>query len=101
VIASRRLVGAFKEAADFRRDAKRLEEFSRRLDAIEAFGIGRVAEIEGRSTKCRDCLERLDIVANDAEDDPVGRLLPKSEIGVGGSIPRSSPGGPAARREGA
>ena len=45
VIASRRLVGAFKEAADFRRDAKGLKEFSRRLDAIESFGIGRVAEV--------------------------------------------------------
>ena len=45
VIASRRLVRAFEEAADFRRDAKGLEEFSRRLDAIEAFGIGRVAEV--------------------------------------------------------
>jgi len=45
VITSRRLVGAFEEAADFRRDAKRLEEFSRCLDAIEAFGIARVAEV--------------------------------------------------------
>ena len=34
VIASRRLVGAFEEAADFRRDAKGLKEFSSRLDAV-------------------------------------------------------------------
>src|SRR5262249_36538649 len=45
VIASRRLVSAFKKAADFRRDVKRLEEFSGSLDAIEAFGIDSFAEV--------------------------------------------------------
>ena len=82
VVGSWCLVRALKEVSDLRRDPECREEVSRRLDPVETLGADDVAEVERGAPKCGERLERLRVVAHDAEHGTMRRLLRKPKVGV-------------------
>src|SRR5581483_5729114 len=76
------LVCALKEVSDLGCDPECREEFSRRLDPVETLGADGVADVERGAPKCGERLERLRVVAHDAEHGAMRWLLRKPKVGV-------------------